>query len=289
VESIIRELELAQRDTAKSSRFEHAVADAFEFLGFDVQRKGQAGSTDVIVDSRLGTDHFRSIVDAKASGSGKVPEAQINWAAISSHRAAVAADYAVLVGESFAGGNLLRFAVDYRVALLDVSSLSSVVRLHDRTPFPAEALRILLATPGPAEASVGQIRELSDATDRHWELVANVVRLADGLSRSDPPIPATLDRLHGALLWALIVGQEPDTAKSPRPTEQDIRDAVAFLASRAVGILRPGDPVESAGYRLMMSPKAALQRLRAMQDSIQRMSTANSASGQQTSYSNLLS
>jgi hypothetical protein len=55
-------------------------------------------------------------------------------------------------------------------------------------------------------------------------------------------------------------------ASSP-PSEQDVRDALSFLACRAIGILRPVDP-DTAGYRLSMSLHTALQRLHAVEGTI---------------------
>lgn len=268
VDALVQELQDAQRDTAQPARFERAIARAFHFLGLDVCLQGQSGTTDVVVESRLGLESFRVVVDAKSSRSGKVSEAHINWAAIADHRNRAAADYAMVVGESFAGGNLKKFAGDFGVSLLDVDSLTTVVRLHNETPFSASDLRELFATSGTIVSVMADLKQKNLTTIRHWQLVSEVVRLVDGFSRSCPPVTPTLGHLHGALMGVYFVDRDPDQPPGSRPSEQDVLDAVGFLASRPVGILRPVTPAETAGYRLALSPHAALQRLRAMESTI---------------------
>lgn len=271
IAALIQELREAQRDTAHPARFERAIATVFRYLGFDVHLKGQPGTTDVVVESRLGLESYRVVVDAKTSRLGKVSEAHINWAAVADHRNRANADYAMVIGERFAGGNLTKFANDFGVALLDVESLSTVVNLHGETPFSGSDLRDLFATPGSAPSVIADLKQKSLTTKRHWQLVAEIIRLVDGFSRSNPPLTPTLGHLHGALMGAYFVERDLDRSIGPPPSQQDVLDAVGFLASRTVGILRAVSPAETAGYRLSLSPSAALQRLRAMESTIRSM------------------
>lgn len=273
LERLTQELHEAQRDISQPARLERAIASAFRFLGLDVQLKGQPGATDVIVESRLGLESYRVVVDAKSSRTGKVSEAQINWAAIADHRQRSAADYAMVVGERFAGGNLTRFANDFGVALLDVESLTVILRLHSEAPYAASDFRDLFSTPGLAPSVMADLKQKQATTVRHWQLVSEIIRLVDGFSRSDPPLTPTLGHLHGALMGSYFMGESHDRPTGPPPSQQDVLDAVGFLASRTVAILRPVTPAETAGYRLALSPSAALQRLRAMEDAIRSMST----------------
>jgi hypothetical protein len=277
LETLITQITTAQREAAKPVLFEQAVARAFAFLGFDVTLYGQAGKTDMVIDSPLGHDRFRAVVDAKASSSGKIPENQINWPAIAAHRQQEGADYAVVVGERFAGGNLTKFAADFSIALVDTESLIEVLRLHAGTPFPAVDLRPLFSTAGPVSTVVADLRQKAQTIERHWHLVAEIVRLVDSFSRLDqPPVP-TAGNLH-AVLVAQSLGSK-DKARTP-PSEQDVRDALAFLSCRAVGVLRPVEP--EAGYRLSMSVHTALQRLRALDGTIRQWLPEDGAAPQAT-------
>jgi hypothetical protein len=259
-ERLIREVLDAQRDAARPARFEHAVAMAIAYLGFDTTVIGKSGRTDILVDCSLGAERFHAIVDAKASTGGKVPESQINWPAIDQHRKQEEADYAAVVGEQFAGGNLLRFAGDFSIALIDTQSLVEVIRLQGRCPLPASDLRPLFSTAGATTSVVADIRQKSEAVERHWTLIADILELIDSFNRAeDPPIPTT-GNLHAVLVSrALAVPGR----RHRSPSEQDVRDAMSFLASRAIGILRQLEP-ETAGYRLTMSVTTALRRLGAV-------------------------
>lgn len=157
--TLVEELTKAQRDVARPARFEQAVADSFTFLGLDATRYGQPNKTDVIVNSQLGHERFRAIIDAKASSSGKVPEGQINWTAVSSHRQQANADYAAIVGEKFAGGNLQRFATDSSISLIETEQLIETLRLHARMPFPAADLRPLFAIAGPVSTVIADLQQ----------------------------------------------------------------------------------------------------------------------------------
>lgn len=267
VDKLIAELEVAQRDASHPQRFEQAVAEAFGFLGFDSRWHGQPGETDVVVESPLGHERFRVVVDAKSSGSGKISEGQINWPAVADHRQRRSADHAAVIGERFAGGNLQRFAADFSIALIDTQSLTQVLRLHADTPFQASDLRPLFSTTGPMSPVIADLRQKAQGLKHHWQLIADIIRLIDGFSRMDPPLTPTPGNLHAVLVARAL--ERRDQKLTP-PSEQDVRDAVAFLACRAIAVLRPVDP-DTAGYRLAMSIHTALQRLRALDQDIRDM------------------
>jgi hypothetical protein len=261
LENLIIDLERTQRDVSRSANFEQAIAHAFQFLGFNASWKGQSGTTDVVVDSPLGHDRFIAVVDGKASSNGKVLESHINWAAINNHRQNTGANYAIVLGERFAGGNLMKFAVQYSIGLVETSQLIDVLRLHARTPFFAADLRPLFSSAGHTPELIADLRQKSETTEKHWQLLAEVIRLVDTFGRNDPPVIPTLGHLHGALLATRGVGEFA-------PSEQDVRDAVNLLTSRAISILRPVEPAEAAGYRLTIASSAALQRIQALNNTV---------------------
>lgn len=264
VEMLITELIAAQRDTSKPSRFEQSVAEVLSYLGFESQWLGKQGTTDVVIDSPLGHDRFRAIIDTKATASGKVSESQINWPAIRDHQTTVSANYAAIVGEKFADGNLIKHAKEYDIALIDTESLVAVLRLHNATPFVAADLRQLFSTPESLPTIVADLHQKAESSLRHWLLVADVLRLVDGFSRTDPPLTPTVGSLHASLVAMTLAST---INKAAPPSENDVREAVAFLSCRAVGILRPVEP-EVGGYRLSMSVVAATQRLAALERTV---------------------
>ncbi len=264
LDTLIHELLVTQQDATKPTQFEQTAFRAFAYLGFDVQHKGKSGHTDLVLDSPLGTDRYRVVVDVKSSATGKIAESQINFPAIKAHREHEAAHHAAVLGEKFAGGNLQKFATEFDIALIDTPTLVDVLRLHQRTPFTAADLRALFTTAGPVTTALADLKQKAQATERHWLLIAEIVTLVDTFSRLEQPLPLTSGALHAVLVSQSLPSKQQ--ASSP-PSEQDVRDALAFLSCRAVGILRAVDP-DTAGYRLTMPVSAALQRLRALESAI---------------------
>jgi hypothetical protein len=83
----------------------------------------------------------------------------------------------------------------------------------------------------------------------------------------EPPLTPTPGNLHAVLVARAL--ERRDQKLTP-PSEQDVRDAVAFLACRAIGVLCPVDP-DTAGYRLTMSVRSTLQGLKALDRDIREM------------------
>ena len=82
VNQFVRELLTAQTDSRNPVRFEQAVRDAFDLLGFEATRLGGSGETDVYMVARAGAELYRVVVDAKSSGNARVTEGQINWVSV---------------------------------------------------------------------------------------------------------------------------------------------------------------------------------------------------------------
>ncbi len=77
LDSLLEELRSAATDSAQPSRFEAALARAFERLGFAVQQLGASGETDVLVEAPIGDESYSVVCDAKARGSGKVDQLEV--------------------------------------------------------------------------------------------------------------------------------------------------------------------------------------------------------------------
>jgi hypothetical protein len=165
--------------------------------------------------------------------------------------------------------NLQTLAADFSIALIDTRSLIQVLRLHAETPFRASDLRPLFSTTGPMSPVIAKkpLRQKAQGLQHQWQLIADIIRLIDGFSRMDPPLTPTPGNLHAVLVARAL---ERSDQKLTPPSELDVRDAVAFLACRAIGVLRPVDP-ETAGYRLTMSIHSAPQRLNALERDVRGM------------------
>jgi hypothetical protein len=139
------------------------LAGAFAFLGFRARHLGGAGETDILLEAPISAGPFKVVVDAKSSRIGRIADATIDWNSLADHRKAHGAEYAMVVAPGFGGGNLLRRADEYGVALLAAESVAELVRLHRSAPFSLVDLRALFETPGLATQAMEQLRQAAQA------------------------------------------------------------------------------------------------------------------------------
>jgi hypothetical protein len=142
----------AAHDSANPTAFEHAARDAFAFLGFDAVWHGGAGRTDVLLTAPLGSqEQYRVVVDTKSTSNEAVQDQQIDWVTIDEHQDRYEADHACIVAPAFRGGRLVERARSTRsVALLDVGTLSDILRQHEVAPLDLASYRALF---DPAQGS----------------------------------------------------------------------------------------------------------------------------------------
>jgi len=252
----VRELLTAQVDSKNPTRFEQAVRDAFDLLGFEATRLGGSGETDVYLVARAGAELYRVVVDAKSSGSARVAEGQINWVSVRDHRTHREAQHVLVVAPGFAGGNLLTRSSEYQVALLQAQDLADIVRWHAETPFSLLDLRPLFEGPGHVTQALDDLKRLHESTRRQWALLPEIVEAYAELGDVHPDVAGVYLYLRGRqstkMLW-----------------QDTVEHAIGMLASPMLGILRPHN--SGGGYALTMRPETARRRLRAMT----RLATGN--------------
>jgi hypothetical protein len=250
---------------APPHEFESALAEAFAFLGFAVERLGGPGETDLVLTAHLGADSYRVIVDAKTSKNGKVTENQINWPVLAQHRKHHGATDAVVVGEEFGGGNLLRFATEYGVTLLRTADLGAVLERHAATPFTLLDLRDLFATTGSNHEGLAALRRRSADAQRRWRLLGAVIA-REAVRWTASPHHARIPqppRLIAEALYAVFIAQAGQAGNlSDVPSLDDLKAALEFLSNPALGILRRLP--ESDAFHLTLNPQMAWRRLSAL-------------------------
>lgn len=148
VTSIIKNLKEKQFKSESPTDFEEALKDAFNLLGFKGELIGGKGDTDVLLTANIGQESFKVNVDGKTSKSGKVPDQQIDWDSLEDHKKKNSADFVVVVGPDFSGGNLERRANDHDVALLKTKELVQLMEVHTKFPFTLLELKDLFADKG---------------------------------------------------------------------------------------------------------------------------------------------
>lgn len=223
------ELRLASRDSANPNRFEKAIQCAFSLLGFKAEWLGGSGKTDVLLHAPSVPKYsYIVIVDAKSTQSGNVTEGQINFDTLKEHKRLHSADYVVVVGCSFQGERLVKWAIEHKVVLVDIDSLEKIIRLHNEIPLQSEAYRKIFSHPGIIDISV--IEEDRQKIKRYGLLVQAVMYcLAE--ESSDPVTQGFL--------------QDKDIYRTLRsnkqfhtpPTLEEISAMLDFLASPLIGCI----------------------------------------------------
>jgi hypothetical protein len=263
-EALCDRLTRAQKQSSTPKLFEAALADAFSSLGFDVQPQGKSGETDVLLDAHIGSDSYRAVIDAKATQGDRVSDNQINWLAIGQHQVLSQAEHAAIIGIDFGGGNLQRWASDHKVALIRTGELVEILRMHRQTPFSPTEMRPLFSTPGRIQQPLRDLRALHRRQARSWRLLVEVVEVFEAYNRRHKSgLHATAGTIEAVLSMRPLSHALGDVDPAEAPSVGDVRDALIFLSSKAVGILRE-TPDGSETYRLVMHLDTAMNRIAAL-------------------------
>jgi hypothetical protein len=242
------------------------LAEAFAAFGFEARHVGRSGETDIVISARLGQSSYSAVLDAKSTQSGKVPDAQINWPVIDSHRQSRGATYAAVIGEDFSGGQLQKFADQYKVTLLTTGMLCETLSLHASTPFNLIELRDLFSVHGRADQGVQALHQRNAQHLRHWHLIAEIL---DTMEVFEAKLPGgfapNIEQLHFLLTTQSVTRGQAATSM---PTHQEVTEAVSYLASRAVRVIAEV-PGASGDYQLAMSASTARKRVLALARSLE--------------------
>jgi hypothetical protein len=151
--------------------FERATAAAFKLLGFQVECIGGSGNPDIIATAVMGTQSYRVLIEAKSRANGTVTQNDVNFFAVKEHKQKAAADYAVVLANEFAGGNLEKWAKDENVRLLRVEELQQVLLAHAESVIPLDRLRDFFVGCGKTkEDVVSSLQAESETSSQRFEL-----------------------------------------------------------------------------------------------------------------------
>jgi len=154
---IIKRLQDTQIKSSTPTEFEEALKEAFEFLGFEAELIGGSGDTDVLLTANVGQESYKVNVDGKTSKSGKIIDRQIDWLSLRDHKVKNNADFIVVVGPKFSGGNLEQRAKEYNVSLLKTEDLIKILEAHSKFPLTLLEIKDLFTYSGDLNARVEDI------------------------------------------------------------------------------------------------------------------------------------
>ncbi|MFI8866080.1 restriction endonuclease [Streptomyces sp. NBC_01693] len=255
-EEICAELHAASRASTAPERFEAAVAQAFDYLGFDAQLLGGSGQTDVLVAANLAGDkRFTVIIDAKSSASGKVGEQQINFDTIKEHKAANSADFALAVGPSFPGQRLIARAEAHGIGLFGVEEFVKLLKMHSEAPFTLTELMDLLKISGTVTSAI---------VERKWAVEIRAFRLCERVLHQLATEAANVDAFTTGALSAhdLYLILRTESADPPSPPE--IESVLSLLSSDLVHAVQKS----GSQYFILEDPQTTARRLHRLAASI---------------------
>ena len=236
------EIEESSTDSLNPRRFERAVRDVFDYLGFRAELLGGSGKTDVVLVARLGrSDSYKVTVDAKTTASGRLTHNQVDWETLVDHRTRERANYSLLVGPDPSGDRLFDRALRNKVTVLSAQQLAELCLRHADAPLGLDDYRLLFTTHGKAD-----LTELNKRAERsEWlrGLAADICRTL--VERGH------IFGYHTARdLWML--------RSQAAATKDEFQAVLDILASRLVGAVH-GD--REKGYVMATDPKVAQLRL----------------------------
>ncbi|MCY4193049.1 MAG: hypothetical protein OXF04_01960 [bacterium] len=250
-EALADEIRSAATDSKNPNRLEIAVRDTFRFLGFDAEKLGGSGKTDVLVTAPMGRESSYSVaIDAKTVGKGALGDGQVDWFTLDDHREQHSANYSMLVGPSPSLGRLMERAKKKAVAVLSTEQLADLCLQHDRAPLGLDTYRALFATGGAVNmAPIEQAAR--DLTRTRNLAVALCAELAEKTSQLGP--------LSAPVLMGMLY--QSDKAYS----EPEIQQVLDTLSSPLIGAIQG---TADQGYVLATAPRVTQRRLQQLGDSL---------------------
>ncbi|MBO1212157.1 restriction endonuclease [Staphylococcus nepalensis] len=153
--NLLKEVRLASTNSSNPHDFEKLLEKTFIELGFNTKLLARAGTTDILLTARTVPDYtYKVAVEAKTNKEGKITENLINFDALKEHKYKHNADFVVIVGKSFYGERLKRFAENNKVLLMDLDNLELLVKRHQVYPLQAIEYKKLFNQEGEVDISI---------------------------------------------------------------------------------------------------------------------------------------
>ena len=252
-ETLAHEIRDAATDSKNPDRLEFAVRNAFRFLGFEAEKLGGAGKTDVLVKAPLGKDDSYTVaIDAKTVGSGRLVNRQVDWVTLDEHRSKHNANYSMLVGPN-PNQSLVDRAVRRGVAVLSTKQLAVLCLLHAEMPLGLQGYRVLFETGGAVDTS--PIEEEAKNLSRWRDLAGEICgKLAEQIKALGP---------IGATELRVILHQSTDKG--------EIQQVLDVLSSPLVGAIQG---TADQGYVIATAPRVIQQRIHQLGDHLATLQTS---------------
>jgi hypothetical protein len=216
IKEICEDLKLFQSKSESPDEYEKVIAKAFSRLGFSTRVISGSGNTDVLANANIGKMSYKINLDGKTSKNNKISESQINWVSLQDHKEKTGADFVVLVGPGFSGGNLLSRAKDFNVCLLKTDEIINLLESHKDFPFSLLELRDLFMDWGPRKSYVD---ELISQNNVRLSLLANLIVIIEEME--------SLQERLGYFTFESLAGRQ--RLENHEIELSDVRDTIELL------------------------------------------------------------
>lgn len=240
---------------ASGVAFEEAIADIFNFMGFDAKRIGGSGDTDVLVhwkDNEGKT--IIAIVDGKSKSGGSVSHSDISDVAIDTHKEKNNADYVAIVGPGFSGDTIRNHARKKGFSLITDTELIEIARMSCAVGLSLQEISLIFQVPDGRS----RLEELIATRQREMDIITHVVSMFEKEQEM-------LGSLSARDMYLLLRTTEVS------PSLEELLDVFITLSRNEIGILSPVNKVSSAEnitYR-MKNEKRTVNKLRALASAIE--------------------
>lgn len=240
-------IDKAATEGGDGTELEQATAAAFALLGYATQVIGGSGNPDVVAAAQMGDASYRVLVETKSRSGGTVQQNDVNFHALKEHKSKANADYMVVVGADFSGGNLEKWAVENRVRLMRTEELRQLLLAHAESVLPLDGLGDLFAGGGSLdEGTLSQVltesendaqamslaKHVYDAVREHQDqegvLNAHSLYYILGGQYPIPSIEMTIGLLQSSLIG--VVGCSERGSLYSRLAPSALRDKLAQLS-----------------------------------------------------------
>lgn len=236
--------------------FEENIANVFRYMGFDANRIGGSGNTDVVV--RWKDDDGKTItaiVDGKSKSSGTVTHSDISDVAIETHKEKNNAEYVAIVGPGFGGDTIKEHARKKGFALVTDSELINIALQAQMLGLSLTEVSLLFKVPN----GLSQLNELMITRKREMEIITLVITTFK--QEQD-----AMDSLSARDLYFLL------RRTSTSPSLEELINTFELLAKEEIGVLaqfKKASSTENTTY-VIREETQSVNRLRALAKAIEK-------------------
>lgn len=241
---------------ASGVAFEEEIAAVFRYMGFDANRIGGPGNTDVVV--RWKDDEGKvitAIVDGKSKSSGTVTHTDISDVAIETHKEKNDAEYVAIIGPGFGGDTIKNHARKKGFALITDTELIDIAKNAHAIGLSLSEISTMFKVPN----GIMGLNELISTKNREKEIITLVV----STFRQEQD---AMDSLSARDLYFLLRGSELS------PSLKELLSAFDVLAKEEIGLLKQikkASSTENTTYSIQ-GEKQCINQLRSLANAIEK-------------------